>query len=157
MRTTTISREQIMREQRNISKHAGLLCGRILLLGGLFLLIAPLPPVSVYLFVFFFLVPWLLSNILESKKTAAPPILSSYAKKFHYTPIHLSVEQAMGRIAVFLLASWQFFISGSIAVYLHLAPGILLLLYLLCRIISTAIIRHKIHSYYMDLRSLDFN
>jgi len=157
MRTTTISREQIMREQRNISKYAGLLCGRILLLGGLFLLIVPLNPVAAYLFAFFLLVPWLLSNTLESKKPANPSILSSYAKKFHYTSIHLSVEQTMGRIAVFLLAAWQFFISGPIAVYLQPAPGILLFLYLLCRIISTSIIRHKIYSYYMELRSLDFD
>ena len=155
MCTTTISREQIMREQRNISKYAGLLCGRILLLFGLFLLIIPLSPVAAYLFAFFLLIPWLLSNTLERKKTTAPAILNSYAKKFHYTSIHLSVEQSIGRIAVFLLASWQFFLSGPIAIYLQLAPGILLLLYLLCRIISTSIIRHNIHSYYMELRSLD--
>lgn len=155
MQTITISREQITKEQRNISKCAGLLCGRLLLLGGLLLLIIPLNPVAAYLFAFFLLAPWLLSNILENRKTTEPVLLNSCAKKFHYSSIQYSVERNIGRAAVLLLAAWQFYIPNSIAIYLHLAPGILLFLYLVCRIICTAIIQHNIHSYYMELRSLD--
>lgn len=154
MQTISTSKEQIIKEQRNISKCAGLLCGRLLLLFGLFLLIVPLSPVAAYLFAFFLLTPWLLSNILENRKTPVPVSLNSCAEKYHYSSIHLSVEQNIGRIAILLLAAWQFYIPDSIAIYLYLAPGSLLMLYLLCRIISTMIIRHSIHSYYMELRSL---
>lgn len=155
MQNINVPKGQILHEQRNISKYSGLLYGRIFLLPCLFLFIVPLGPVPAYLFAFFLLSPILLGNLLENKKDAEPILLGSCAKKYRYTAVRLSIEQHIGRIAVLLLAAWQFYIPSSLAVYLHLAPASLLMLYLLCRIIITAVIRHNIHSYYMELRSLE--
>lgn len=156
MQQKNTSKEQIIREQRNISKCAGLLYSRILLLICLFFLIIPLQPASLYLFIFFFLIPWIVSNSLTSKKEAEPILLCSCAKKYHYTSIQLSVEQHIGRIAVLLLAVWQLSVThSSVTAYLQLTPGVVLFLYLVCRISTTIIIHHKIHRYYMDLISLE--
>ncbi|RKI42968.1 hypothetical protein D7V86_00260 [bacterium D16-51] len=155
MQNNNISKGQILHEQRNISRYTGLLYGRIFLLPCLFLFIVPLGPVPAYLFAFLLLAPVLLCSLLENKENAEPVLLDSCAKKYRYTAVRLSVEQHTGRIAVLLLAAWQFYIPSSLAVYLHLAPAALLMLYLIWRIISTAITRHNIHSYYMELRSLE--
>lgn len=149
------SDRKILREQRNISKCAGLRYGRILLLVCLLFLFIPLRPVSIYLFALFFLVPWILSNIIADKKKAEPILLGSCAKKYHYDSIQLMMEQLMGRAAVFFLAVWQVFVSRSVPAFLQLAPGIILLLYLLCRITSTMIVRRQIHHYYTRLLSLE--
>jgi hypothetical protein len=158
MQQTKISSKQIIREKRNISKYAGLRYSRFFLVICLFFLSVPLRPTSIYLFAFFFLVPWIVSTILADKIANVPVFLESCARKYHYTSLHFSVERCIGRIAVLFLVAWQLSLSrSSVSSYLLFAPGILLLFYLLCRIVSTAIIRQQIHHYYTDFTWLENN
>lgn len=151
-----IQAEQIQKEKRAISKCAGLLLGRSLLLVLLFFTIPFLAPAGFYLFLFFLLFPWILFNVLESHIKQVPPVsLNSCAKKFFYKPARYRAEKITNNLIVFFLLVWQIARNQSDAgSVLHaLAPILLLLCYLLCTIIGTAVTRRKIHQHYMDFLS----
>lgn len=157
MQTDTIQSIEINKEKREISKYAGLVFGRVLLLIELFFLLFLLRPVSIYLFTFFLLFPWIFSNILSSKsEEAKQPLLFSCAKKFYYTPFRYRAEKLTGKMILFFLVVWQISLNQTISypVLLQLAPGIILLTYILGRIICTVMMRRKIHLYYTNFLSL---
>lgn len=156
MKKVTASQHAILLEQRNISKCAGLLCGRVLLLFLLFFLILYSGPDYAYFFAFLLILPWVFTNILEAKTQEKTIILYSSAQKFFYTNARFIVEQQIGRCIILLLTFWQLIARpASQADFMSFAPGILLLLYLLCRIFSTLFIRHEIHKYYFNLTDLN--
>ena len=148
---------QVIREQRNISKYTGLLCGRIMLMVCFFVLFIILQPTAFYFLVFLLFCPWILSHFFEKKQKAPELLLNSCAKKYFYTPNSLAVEKIIGTCIVLLLSFWQLLLAPkeSMFILLRLAPGLLLLFYLVCRILTTAIVRQRIHRSYMELTLLD--
>ncbi len=149
------SKKQILKERQNISKYTGLLRGRMVLLACLVLLFVPLSPVSIYLFAFFFVAPWAVSDIIAGKNSPQPLLLQSCAKKYHYTQAKFITEQCFGYFTVLLLAVWQITLKGSyLTALFRTAPTFVLLLYMVCRIAGTILTRRNIHNYYMTLDSL---
>lgn len=152
-----LTASQIVKEQRNISKYAGLLFARIVLLICMFFILVPLRPTSFYIFAFLAIYPWAMSNFFFNTKKAAATRLTFCARKYFYTPARLDAEKNTGVGAILFLAAWQINLTmkpPAIQI-LQLAPGFLLLLYLICRIFATAVIRHRIHRYYATLEILD--
>ena len=148
---------QIAKEQRNISKYAGLFVARLTLLVCLFFLLTLVLPTSFYLFVYAGAFPWILTNFFFSKYNSPDILLTSCAKKYSYTAVKLAAEKATGNITIFFLLTWQLFINPEAITFpwLSPAPGFLLLIYLITRISVTAIVRRKIHTYYTELIILD--
>lgn len=151
------TQSQVITDQRNISRYTGLLYSRLLLMGTLFALLIFLQPVSFYFLVFLLFCPWLLRHFFEKKGGSAKPVLNYCAKKYFYTPARLKAEQIMGNSIVLLLSFWQLLAAPKASSFLslRLAPGILLLIYLICRISAATIVRQKIHRLYMELTLLD--
>lgn len=156
MDNTSQQYTQILREQRNISKYSGLVCGRIFLMACLLVLSCFLLPVTMYFFAFLLLFPWAFSNILSSRKRDIPDILlESCAGKYFYTPTRMTIEKFTGNFTVLLLILWQLQIIQSERTDLFvLAPALCLFAYLLSRIFSTLVIRNKIHQFYLNLDSI---
>lgn len=148
---------QINREQRNISKYAGLFFARLTLLVCLFFLLPFLLPNSFYVFVYIGAFPWILVNFFLSKCNSSEIILKSFAKKYAFTQTKLIAEKYTGNLTILFLVTWQLFINPDAITFesLQLAPGFLLLIYLLTRIIVTAVVKRKIHNYYTELIILD--
>jgi len=148
---------RIQKEKRNISKYTGLLYSRILLLFCLFALLAVLQPAPFYIFIFLLLCPWILSSIAASRQNSQEILLSFCAKKFYYTPVKLSIEKHIGNCIIMLLAIWQILFPPSNESFsiIRQAPAFLLLLYLICRIVTTIITRQVIHWMYKNLILLD--
>lgn len=156
MKTTEMYKNQIIKETRSISRYAGLLCGRLLLLFLLFILLLCSFSGLAYFFAFLLIVPGIFSMLLEKKRADAPILLNSSARRFFYTDARFKAEQHIGRCIILLLTFWQVTMSQtSDSILTALTPGILLLLYLFCRILSTSLIRHSIHRYYHNLTALD--
>ena len=157
MNTTSQQYTQIHREQRNISKYSGLLCGRLFLMACLLLLSFFLLPVTMYFFIFLLLFPWAFSNILSSHKHDEPNILlASCADRYFYTPARMTIEKFTGRFTILLLILWQLQIIQSERTDLFvLAPSVCLFTYLLSRILGTLFIRSKIHQFYLNLDSIN--
>lgn len=149
---------RILTEQRNISRYAGMIIARAILLLCLFILLIPLQPFSFYTFFILFLYPLIQTLILEEKHIAMPVLLSSCAKKYFYTPERYLAERRTSYVLLFLLVLWQILFNTNppIDSLLHPAPAILLFLYLLCRIFITIIIKHQIHHFYSTLEILDY-
>lgn len=157
MQSDNIQSIQINKEKRNISKYVGLVFGRIVLLAGLFILFFFLLPISVYLFAYFLLFPWIFSNILASRsKEISPLFLDSCAKKYFFTPSRYRAEKFTGKAIIFFLIIWQISLNRTLSypVIIQIAPAIILLIYLLSRMICTMTIRKKIHRYYMNFLNL---
>ena len=156
MKEEMAAKQHILLEQRNISKYAGLLCARVFLLCLLLPLILFSGSDYAYFFVFLLIVPWILANILENKTKKTPILLYSCAQKFFYTNARFTTEQQIGRCIILFLTFLQLILHpASQTDLLSFAPGILLLLYLLCRILCTIFVRHRIHKYYFDLVGLN--
>ncbi|MCD7825038.1 MAG: hypothetical protein LUH14_03635 [Clostridiaceae bacterium] len=155
MTEQNLQKKQVHRERQAISRHAGLLFGRCALLICLFFLFIPLRPTSSYIFAFAVLFPWIYGNILDTKSPADNTlILSCSAKRFFYTPNRFRAEKLTKNCMIFFLAVWQVVLNRqptNYPVWSQLAPAFCLLLYLLCMITSTIIIRRKIHKYYTEL------
>lgn len=152
MQKEQLKASQVMADKRNISRYTGLLYSRIVLLVCLLFLTIAVQPIPLYLFAFLLLCPWIFSNI-PGKKSNSPQVLLTFcAKKYSYTPVRLTVEKYIGVCTILLLVAWQLLsppATGSSI--LRLAPGFLLLLYLLCRILATAVTRRRIHRLYTEL------
>lgn len=149
---------QIQREKREISRCAGLLGARALLLVLLFLSTPWLSPVSVYLFLFLLFVPWVISNILSAHTNKEmQPILQSCSKKFFYTPERLRAEKLTKNAILFFLLVWQLAANQnhSLPATLSLTPAFLLLLYLFTKALFTIYIRFRIHHFYMNFEAFD--
>lgn len=148
---------QIIIEQKNISKYTGLLYGRIFLLISLLLLLIVLQPTPFYLFVFLLLCPWIFSNILSARMETPEILLTFCAKKYSYTPVKLTIEKYIGNCTILLFIIWQLLFPPKTILFpvLRLTPGLLLLLYLICRIITTFITQKKIRQLYTELILLD--
>ena len=158
MNNTSQQYTQILREQRNISKYSGLLCGRLLLMACLLLLSYFLLPVTMYFFAFLLLFPWVFSNILSSRKRNRPDILlASCAERYFYTPARMTIEKFTGNFTILLLILWQMQVIQSERTDLFvLAPALCLFAYLLSRIFGTLLIRSKIRQFYLNLDSISF-
>lgn len=152
-------KRQVQEEIRQISKYAGLLAGRIFLLICLLLLFYAFRPTSIYLFAFGVAFPPFFASLFQrqTKTTEATLLLDSCAKKYYYSSYRFHSELYTGHIFVLGLLLWQLYLRSSqtAAFPLSTAPGLILLGYLLCRIISTRIFQHKIKIYYRDLKILD--
>lgn len=152
-------KRQVQEEVRQISKYIGLLISRIFLLVCLLLLFYTFRPTSIYLFAFGVAFPPFFASLFQrqTKKTETTLLLDSCAKMYYYTPERFRSELYTGHIFVLGLLLWQLYLgtNHTFAFPLSIAPGLILLGYLLCRIISTKIFQHKIKNYYRNLRILD--
>lgn len=148
---------QIYREQRNISRYTGLLISRITLMVCLFFLLIFLRPFSFYFFALLLLYPWIISNILTGRKKFPKPLLASCAKKYFYTPERFTAEKQLSYYIIFALVVWQAHINTKPLdiVFLNPAPGFLLFIYLISRILATAITSRNIYNYYTSMEILD--
>lgn len=152
------NRQKIRQEASDIGKCAGLTCSRIALLVCLLFLILPMRPTSVYLFTLAALFPWVFANILEGKQAGAQQILLPFcAKKYYYTPARYLAEKYSGNGLVICLVAWQFASGNSQTLegIWKIAPALCLLVYCLCRLVSTIIFRRKIHRDFFELRLLE--
>ena len=150
---------QIYREQRNISRYTGLLVSRIILMVCLFFLLIFLRPFSFYFFALLLLYPWIIANILSGKKKYQKTLLASCAKKYFYTPERFTAEKQLSYYIIFALVVWQATLNTKPLdiTFLNPAPGFLLLIYLISRILVTTIASHNIHKYYTNMEILDID
>lgn len=149
---------KIRKEASDIAKCAGLICSRLALLLCLIILLYPMRPTSIYLFAITAIFPWIFGNILEGKQSGSPQLALSFcARKYLYTPARYLSEKCTGWALIILLAAWQFSVTGSSRLQgvWKIAPACCLLVYFLCRLISTLIFRRKIHREYFDMRLLE--
>ena len=158
MQNNSPQTNRIHGEKRMISRYAGMLGGRIFLLVLLFFSIPAMKPVSAYLFSFFLLFPWILSNIFASRKYPENRlILETCAKKFYYSPARRHAESLTKNCIIFFLLIWQITINKQnhpVSPFPAVVPGLFLFLYLIFTIFCTIIIRRKIHHYYTDFTLL---
>lgn len=158
MHYTKSELEAIRKESRMISRNAGMLYSRILLLFCLFLLFFSLRPTSIYLCAAFAFFPSILSTLLSGNdRFKDSPALESCAKKYFFTYHHYIAEKYTGNIILFALVLWQVILMNQdISVpILQKAPVICMLLYLAVRIISAEVIKRQIDRYYADLECLE--
>lgn len=157
MKKSELLTVQIEKEQRAISKYTGLLFARIILMICLFFLLLFMRPFSFYFFALLLLYPWIVANILSEKKQFSKILLISCAKKYYYTPAKFTAEKQLSYYTIFALVVWQMYINPNALEFgiLHLAPGVLLLIYLISRIFITALTHREIHNYYTNLEILD--
>lgn len=154
----TEQNQEIRKEGAEIGKCAGLICGRLALLVCLLFLILPMRPTSIYLFALAAIFPWVFANILEGKSIGSQKIALSFcAKKYSYTPARYLSEKCSGIGIIICLAAWQAAASRSSGLegIWKIVPALCLLVYCLCRLISTIIFRRKIRQEYFDLKLLD--
>lgn len=157
LHTNHLQNAQVHQEQRNISRYTGLLISRIILMVCLFFLLVFLRPFSFYLFALLLFYPWIIANILAEKKKFPKTLLASCAKKYFYSPEKFTAEKQLSYYIIFALVVWQIYINKKIfdIALLNLAPGFLLFIYLISRILSTAIASHNVHNYYTSLEILE--
>lgn len=149
---------KIRKESSDIAQYAGLVTGRLVLLACLCIVMFPLRPVSIYLIAICALFPWIFSIILSEKHPEAQEIsLYFCAQKYRYQPNKFLSEKCTGYGIMILLAVWQFSIKNASDKYgiWYLAPAVCLLIYFLCRLISTRIFHRKVRQEYFEMKLLD--
>ena len=150
--------QEIKREASDIAKCAGLTCSRIALFLCLLILLYPMRPSSVYLLAITGIFPWVLGNILETKEVGRQKITLTFcAAKYLYTPARYLSEKCTGIGLILLLIAWQISVTRSTRLdsIWKIAPACCLLIYCLCRIISTIVFRRKIRHEYFHMELLD--
>lgn len=157
MHITRDNRKKIKKEASDIGKCAGLTCSRIALLVCLLFLFLPMRPTSIYLFTLAAIFPWILTNILAGRQADSQQIALPFcAKKYFYTPARYLAEKYSGNGLVICLATWQIVAGNSqnLQGVWKIAPALCLLVYCLCRLVSTIIFRRKIRRDFFELRML---
>ena len=147
-----------IKEEKQISRYAGLFCSRIVLLLCLFFLFFFLNPTSIYLFTAFAFFPAILAWLFSRNETAEKKIiLASCAKKYFFTYQNYTGEKYTGLFILPALAFWQFMLLNqeiSHAV-IQKAPAICMFFYLMTRLITTEIVKKQISRYYGDFECLE--
>ena len=149
---------KIRKEASDIAKCAGLTCSRVALLLCLILLLYPMRPTSIYLLAITAVFPWIFGNILEGKQSSPPQTTLSFcARKYLYSPPRYLSEKCTGWALIIFLAVWQFSVTGSSRLQgiWKISPAGCLLIYCLCRLISTPVFRRKIHREYSEMKLLE--
>ncbi|MBR1742069.1 MAG: hypothetical protein IJ733_09430 [Lachnospiraceae bacterium] len=149
---------EIRSEEKKISRNAGLLCSRIVLLFFLFLLFFSLRPTSVYLFTAFAFFPAIISWLFSrNEKAEKKTVLESCAAKYHFTYHHYIGEKYTGNFIILSLFLWQLILTGQEtgSFILRNAPALCAFIYLATRFITTEIVKKKIHRYYGNLECLE--
>ncbi len=148
----------IRREERQISKNAGLFCSRIVLLFFLFFLFFFLRPTAIYLFTAFAFFPTILAWLFSRNKPREQAvILESCAKKYFYTPSHYTGERYTSIFIFFALVFWQFMLlrQNLDPAIIQKAPAVCMFFYLVTRFIVTEIVKKQINRYYETLECLE--
>lgn len=146
------------KEEKQISRYAGLFCGRIVLLLCLFFLFFFLNPTSIYLFTAFAFFPAILAWLFSHNETTEKNIiLASCAKKYFFSYHHYTGEKYTGLFILPALALWQFILLNQDhgRPIVQKAPAICMFFYLITRLIVTKIVKKQISRYYGEFECLD--
>lgn len=149
---------QIKQETRILARFVGTIWAKWIT----FLLLIPanfaLAPISVYLMALTALLPLTLQAVFGDKtaKTDSPIFLTQIKQKYHFSYQKYRAEKNANPLLLVFLCIWQYMLVPSgLPAFWRIYPGLLIMINIMTRLITTIIFRLTLHYRFLHLKMLE--